>query len=450
MSDHSGRQVVSAVPFGLLVAALIGLCLIILSGAGWVLLRVLDPVSPVITGIAFAILLAGLLLPLKRLVGRGMRNDHAAAGLTMVIFLGGLIGIAYITGAQLVSGFAELRDSVFAALEELETWLREGPLQLGDAGLTQYLDQAQEWITGNSGQILTGALAAGSRIGTFTVALGLTLVTTFFFLADGRRIWMWFVRLLPREVEDRIDRAFTTGFASVRAYVKTQAIVAAVDAAGIGIGALVLGLPLVLPLTIVVFFASFVPVVGAFISGALVVLIAWFSQGFVTALIMLGIVLAVQQIEGNVLQPVLMSRAVDLHPWGVIIGVTVGSYLYGIVGALFAVPVMALIKVVVQSLRNPPEVVDDVPNRTNWPEVLSNARNLARRSRTGEARTGEATATGATAAGAADGRAGGLGTGSGDATAGRSADGRPDGDRSAVVDDAPLMGDAPDDPKPAT
>ena len=129
-------------------------------------------------------------------------------------------------------------------------------------------------------------------------------------------------RLLPREVEDRIDRAFTTGFASVRAYVKTQAIVAAVDAAGIGIGALVLGLPLVLPLTIVVFFASFVPVVGAFISGALVVLIAWFSQGFVTALIMLGIVLAVQQIEGNVLQPVLMSRAVDLHPWGVIIGVT--------------------------------------------------------------------------------------------------------------------------------
>lgn len=380
MSNHSARQVVSAVPFGLLVAALLGLCFIILSGAGYLLLRILNPVSPAITGIAFAILLAGLLLPLKRVILRVVKHDYAAAGLTMVAFLGGLLGIIYVTGSQLVSGFAELRDSVFDALEAIQAWLREGPLDIGEAGLSDYLQQAQDWVMGNSGSIVSGALAAGSQIGTFTVATGLALVTTFFFLADGRRIWTWCVSLLPDAVEERVDRAFSSGFHSVRAYAKTQAIVAAVDALGIGLGALILGLPLVLPLTIVVFLASFVPVVGAFISGALVVLIAGFSQGLTAALIMFAIVILVQQIEGNVLQPLLMSRAVDLHPWGVIIGVTIGSYLYGIVGALFAVPVMAMIKVVVQSLRHPlPEVGSDHPSGTNWPEVLSNARNLGAR-----------------------------------------------------------------------
>ena len=369
MKDHTLRRPTDAVPFGLLVAGLIALCLIALSLGGWVLLRILNPISPVVTGIAFAILLTALLLPLKRFFGRVLTNDHAAAGAAVLTFVGGLVAILVITGAQLVSGFEELRASVFEALGELEDWLREGPIGAADAGFAEYLRQAEEWVTSNSGQVLTGAMAAGTQITTFSVALLLALVTTFFFLADGRRIWLWLVGLLPEAVEDRVDRAFSSGFHSVRAYVRTQAIVAAVDAAGIGLGALVLGLPLVIPLTIIVFLASFVPVVGAFVSGALLVLIAWFAQGWTTALIMLGIVLLVQQIEGNVLQPLLMSRAVNLHPWGVIIGVTVGSYLYGIVGALFAVPVMAMTNVVVLSLRRsgrldevPPEVPPDLPD----------------------------------------------------------------------------------------
>lgn len=446
MSDHSGRQVVSAVPFGLLVSALVGLCFIVLSIAGYLLLRILSPMSPAITGIAFAILLASLLLPLKRAFARVVPQDYAAAGLAMVTFLGGLIGLMYVTGAQLVSGFAELRESVFAALDEIQAWLRDGPLDIGEVGLSDYFQQAQDWVTGNSGSIVSGALAAGSRIGTFTVAAGLALVTAYFFLADGRRIWLWFVALLPHAYEERVDRAFSTGFESVRAYVKTQAVVAAVDALGIGLGALILGLPLVLPLTIVVFLASFVPVVGAFASGALVVLIAGFSEGLVAALIMLGIVLLVQQIEGNVLQPLLMSKAVDLHPWGVIIGVTIGSYIYGIVGALFAVPVMAMIKVVVHSLRNPePEPVDEPPGGVGWPKVLGTARTLGARGLPGRGSRRRA-ASDATAGGSGDAPA----RGSGDASAGGSADGRPDGDDSPVLDDAPLMGDAPDDPKPAT
>lgn len=378
--SHTVKGVVAAVPKGVLVSGLLAGSFILVVIAGWLLLQILNPISPAITGIAFAILLTGLLLPLKKRISRVIRNSHAAAGVTMVIFLSALIGTIWVTGAQLVAGFEELSDSVFAALEEIETWLREGPIG-SDAGFSEYLQQAQDWITSNSSQLVGGAVAAGSAVGGFTVVLGLALVTTFFFLADGRRIWLWFVGLLPAELESRVDLAFSNGFHSVRAYVRTQAVVAAVDAIGIGLGAWILGLPLVIPLTIIVFLTAFIPVVGAFAAGALVVLIAWFTQGITAALIMLGIVLLVQQLEGNLLQPILMSRAVDLHPWGVIIGVAAGSYVYGIIGALFAVPVMALIKVVVQSLRRQLPDVDlsEQETRTNWPEVLANARTLGHR-----------------------------------------------------------------------
>lgn len=378
--DHTVKDVVSTVPKGILVSGLIAACFILVVIAGWLLTRILSPMSPAITGIAFAILLTGLLLPLKKRINRLIRNSHAAAGLTMFIFIGGLIGTLVVTGTQLVTGFEELSDSVFAALAQLETWLREGPIG-NDAGFSEYLQRAQDWVSNNSGQLLGGAVAAGSAVGTFSVSMVLALVTTFFFLADGRRIWLWFVRLLPSELEDRLDLAFSNGFYSVRAYVRTQAIVAAVDAVGIGLGAFALGLPLVIPLTIIVFLTSFIPVVGAFAAGALVVLIAWFSQGLTAALIMLGIVVLVQQLEGNLLQPVLMSRAVDLHPWGVIIGVALGSYIYGIVGALFAVPIMALLKVVVLTLRREMPQVDLSleESRTDWPQVLANARTLGQR-----------------------------------------------------------------------
>lgn len=379
---QTSQEVVSAVPKGILVSGLLAASFIAVVIAGWLLLQILDPIRPAITGIAFAILLTGLLLPLKNAIARIIPNGHAAAGVTMVVFLGALLGTIYITGAQLVAGFEELSDSVFAALEEIEVWLREGPIG-SDAGFSEYLARAQDWLTSNSSQLLGGAVAAGSAVGTFTVVLGLALVTTFFFLADGRRIWLWFVGLLPDTLEDRIDVAFSSGFHSVRAYVRTQAVVAAVDAVGIGIGAWILGLPLVIPLTIVVFLTAFIPVVGAFAAGALVVLIAWFTQGLTAALIMLGIVLLVQQVEGNLLQPILMSRAVALHPWGVIIGVAAGSYIYGIVGALFAVPVMAMIKVVVQSLRRQPspDALPDGPTKTDWTSVLANARTLGQRAR---------------------------------------------------------------------
>lgn len=197
-------------------------------------------------------------------------------------------------------------------------------------------------------------LSAGSALSTVGVVFVIALVSTYFFLAQGRRLWLWFVRLLPRPTQQPVHDSMRRGWVAVLAYSRTQIIVAAVDAVGIGLGALLLGVPLVVPIAVLTFLMAFIPVVGAVLSGIVAVLIAFASNGWVAALIMIGVVLAVQQIESNVLQPLLMSRAVDIHPLAVILGVTVFSSVWGIMGALVSVPAMALVKVVVLSLRGRP------------------------------------------------------------------------------------------------
>ena len=164
-------------------------------------------------------------------------------------------------------------------------------------------------------------LSFGSSAASLLTATLLALVTTFFFLADGNRIWRWVVGLLPSDHRRRTDRAATRAWDALQAYIRTQTLVAAVDAIGIGLGAYFLGLPYVEAIVLIVFITAFVPIVGAVFSGGLAVLIALGSQGVAEALIMLAVVLVVQQVESNVLQPVLMGKAVDLHPWAVIVGV---------------------------------------------------------------------------------------------------------------------------------
>ncbi|MGO3309826.1 MAG: AI-2E family transporter, partial [Brevibacterium aurantiacum] len=173
------------------------------------------------------------------------------------------------------------------------------------------------------------------------------LFATFFFLYDGEKIFRWVMRLLPLPAQPIATGASERGWTTLVQYVRVQVLVAGVDAIGIGIGAAFLGIPLVIPMTVLVFLASFVPVVGAIASGVVAVLVALVSNGPVSALIMLGVVLAVQQIESQILQPFLMGKAVSVHPLAVILAVTAGGFLFGIVGALFAVPLVAVLNTVV-------------------------------------------------------------------------------------------------------
>ncbi|HWD61235.1 MAG TPA: AI-2E family transporter, partial [Humibacter sp.] len=193
-----------------------------------------------------------------------------------------------------------------------------------------------------------GALSIGSTLGHVLTGVLLTAFSTLFILIDGKGIWGWIVRIFPRRARAAIDGAGRAGWVTLTNFARVQVLVASIDAVGIGLVAFFLGLPLVIPIAVLVFLGSFIPIVGAVITGALAVVVALVYNGWVAALIMLIGVLAVQQLEGHVLQPLIMGSAVKVHPLAVVLVVATGSLLAGIPGALFAVPFAAVLNVMVR------------------------------------------------------------------------------------------------------
>lgn len=324
--------------------------IVVLAGIG-VALWLLSKVSMVVLPALIALLISALLSPLVGLLRRIGLPQALAALVAFVGFIVLVVGLLYLVGQQIVVGFTDLADQVVAGFRSISDWLQGNPFGLESSRVSQAIDdginQATAYVQSHSSQILGGAVGAASSVGSFLTGLLLTLFTAFFFLYDGRSIFSWFVGLLPKPARAQAEGAALRGWQTLVQYVRVQIIVAGVDAIGIGIGAFFLGLPLVIPLTVLVFLGSFIPIVGAVATGAIAVIVALVSQGFVPALVMLGVVLLVQQIEGNVLQPFIMGKAVSVHPLAVVLAVAAGGFLYGIPGALFAVPLIAVINTVV-------------------------------------------------------------------------------------------------------
>ena len=227
-------------------------------------------------------------------------------------------------------------------IQQVQAWLADGPLQLTNAQINQYIKDATAALQNNSSSILSGALTFGSTAGHFAAGLLLTLFVADLLPARGRPDLGFLVGLLPRKARAATDGAGRKGWASMVSYARIQMFVAFVDAVGIGVGAAIIGVPLALPLGVLVFLGSFIPIIGALVTGAIAVLLALVANGPVNALIMLAIVLGVQQLESHILQPLVMGKAVSLHPVAVILAVAGGSYLAGIPGALFSVPILAV------------------------------------------------------------------------------------------------------------
>lgn len=325
------------------MAVVLGLALIVYA---------LMQTSSVVIPVAVALLLTALLVPVVSILSNRLRFPrYLAAAIALVLGIVIVTGLLALAGGQLVSGFSELGQQVSAGINQIQNWLSNGPLQIGGDQVSQAIEQGRQWVSSNASSLTSGALAVGSSATNFVAGLVIALVVTFFFLGDGANIWGWCVRLLPGDVRRPVHNAFRRGWVTLGSYVRTQMLVAAIDAVGIALGAFLLGLPLVVPLGLLVFFASFVPMVGAILSGALAVVLALVVKGPFTALLMLGVVVLVQQLESNVLQPVLMSKSVSLHPLATLLGVAIGSFLLGIVGAVFAVPLMAVSNTVVLYLR---------------------------------------------------------------------------------------------------
>lgn len=338
----SDRQIVQDLPYGIRIAAAwswrLGVILLMVGALVWLFGRVSFLIIPIMV----AALLAGLLYPVTVwLKGRKVPNGGAVA-LTVVAFIGLIGGALALVGRQLYNGFGELWQQALAGIQQIQSWLADGPLHLTADQIDKYISDGVTALQNNSSSILSGALSFGSTAGHFAAGLVLSLFILIFFLLEGSRIWGFLVRLLPRRARTAVDGAGRRGWTSMVSYVRIQMFVAFVDAVGIGVGAAIIQVPLALPLAVLVFIGSFIPIVGALVTGAIAVLLALVANGPVNALIMLAIVLLVQQLESHILQPLVMGKAVALHPVAVILSVAAGSYLAGIPGALFAVPLLAV------------------------------------------------------------------------------------------------------------
>jgi predicted PurR-regulated permease PerM len=274
---------------------------------------------------------------------------------SLLTVAGGLAAVALLltfVGQQVAGGASDLADSTVAGLEEIRTWLRDGPLHATDSQIDGYINQAQEAITERSsdGEVLSRLTEVGTTLGHLFAGFFIILFSTYFFLADGARIWAWVVRLSPRTARAKVDSSGRVAWISLTQFVRATVVVALVDALGIAIWAAVLGLPFVAAIGVLVFLGAFVPMVGATVAGTVAILVALVDQGPWTALLMLIGVIVIQQVEGHVLQPFLMGRWVSVHPLAVIFAIATGVLVAGIVGALVAVPLAAALNAVGQHL----------------------------------------------------------------------------------------------------
>ena len=332
----------SVVPFGMRVAGAwawrVGLILIVSAMLVWLLSQITILIIPLM----LAIILASLLRPLVKL----LKQIGVPQGLSVAIaelgLIGGVLGALFLVGKQMVAGFADLSQQAITGLIQIQEWISDGPFGLSSDQVTKYLNEALAALQDNSTVILSGALGVGSGVTHFAIGLILTLFILLFFLLEGQDMWAFMVRFFPVRARPAVDGAGRRSWLSLGNYARVQILVAAVDAVGIGAGAAIIQVPLALPLGVLVFVGSFIPVVGALVTGAVAVLLALVANGWVNALIMLGIVLLVQQLESHLLQPFVMGRAVSLHPVAVILAVAAGSGVAGILGALFAVPLLAV------------------------------------------------------------------------------------------------------------
>ena len=344
-AQHSVAPLVS---MPLRIAAAWSWRIIIVGVAIYFLVYGLRSLASLVIALLLALLFAVLLDPVNRFLIRKWRFPSAlSAAVTLILGLGVVVTLVSVASSQILSQMDSLVWRAAEGFGKATTWLTEGPLHLKAESIdhysAQFVREITEFAHRNSGQLANGALSFTSSVAEVGATFLIVLFTLFFFLKEGRQIWLWCVRILPEPARVPVHESAIRGWITLGSYVRTQILVAAIDAVGIGAGAYFLSVPLAIPIAVLVFVGAFVPIVGAIVTGAIAVLVALVDQGFQTAVLMLLVILIVQQVESNLLQPWLMSNAVSLHPVAVLFGVAAGSYLFGMAGALFSVPIIAFL-----------------------------------------------------------------------------------------------------------
>ncbi|MDQ0788902.1 AI-2E family transporter [Streptomyces sp. B3I8] len=348
-----------AVPWGVRVAAEAGWRLLVLAGTVWVLMTVISAVRLVVLAFVAALLITAILQPtVARLRRHGVPRGLATA-LTAVLgfVVMGLIG--WFVTWQVMENIDNLSDQVQDGIDDLRRWLLNSPFHVTDKQINAIAKNLREAIGANTDQITSAGLEGVTVIVEGLTGILLTIFSTLFLLYDGRRIWEWTLKLVPAAARPGVAGAGPQAWRTLTAYVRGTVVVALIDAIFIGLGIYFLDVPMAVPLAVFIFLFAFIPLVGAVVSGALAVVVALVTQGVFAAVMTLAVVLAVQQIEGHILQPFILGRAVRVHPLAVVLSVAAGGMVAGIGGAVVAVPLVAVTNTVVGYLRA--YVGDDAP-----------------------------------------------------------------------------------------
>jgi predicted PurR-regulated permease PerM len=348
---HPGADEPIRVPRLLVAGSELGWRFLVCVAALAVIVFAITKVSFAFIPAFIALLFATLLTPPARWL---QRRGAPPALATTTVFLGGLLafaGVIALLVPPMVSEFSTLGEQVRKGVDQLVGYLGHAPFNLDEERLQRQIDGLDDRLQRNAGSMSSGFLSGAMAAGQFLGGVVIMLVLLFFFVKDGPRLWRWVLRLFPEPRRPVVDEVGERSWHVLTQYVRGVVIVAAVDAIGIGIALWLIGVPLALPLAIFTFFASFIPIVGAFTAGLFATLVALVSGGPVDAALVIAATLLVQQLEGNVLYPMIVGRTLELHPIVILLAVTIGGVLAGIVGAALAVPIAAMAAAAIVTVR---------------------------------------------------------------------------------------------------
>ena len=340
------------IPHGLDVAAGLAWRVLLIAAALYVVIYLAGTFSVVLVPVVLALIVASLLAPEAHLMSRKVRwLPHALA--TAIVVVGGLVVVGGVfTGVvfAFISGLPELTTQLSSSLAEIQNWVRTGPLGLNNQQFTAIGDQVLAGIRSSQSSIASSALGAVGTVGElFTEGL-LTLFTLIFLIHDGGAIWRFLLGAVPRRVRPRADLAGRRAFASLVGYTRAIVVVAFIDAVTAGLGLWLIGVPLAVPLAALIFFGAFVPTVGAVVSGAVAALVGLVTGGVTDMLLVVVLLLAVQNLEGYILQPLFLGKSIKLHPLAVVLPIACGLIVAGVPGALLAVPLVTVLDAGIRSL----------------------------------------------------------------------------------------------------
>jgi putative heme transporter len=324
--------------------------LLVILAAFIALLWVVEKLEIIVVPVLLALMLSALLVPaVDWLNQRGLPRGGAVT-LVLLAGFGVLGGILTFVVSQFIIGLPDLVEQVSHSIDSTRRWLIQGPAHLRGEQIDNAGNAAIQALHNNQAKVTSGALSTAATITELVTAGVLVLFTLIFFLYGGRNIWHYVAKIFPAGVRDRVLDAGRAGYGSLIGYVRATFLVALTDAAGVGAGLAIMGVPLALPLASLVFLGAFIPLIGALVAGFLAVVVALLAKGVVYALLTLGLLIVIAQLEAHLLQPLVMGRAVSIHPLGVVLAISTGGVLAGIVGALLAVPTVAFFNNAIQVL----------------------------------------------------------------------------------------------------